>query len=404
MKKIALVGLLTLNATAATLTAINSPYHYQDAPEYQAIMAQLKTFGEFAPKAPVVTKAEPSVKPMSRGQQAVEEAKARNRAILAEQNKLEKQNKDENLSQLEKWKKEERDTLQSWKKESADQLKQWKKEQDIFLGRIKVYEENTFEIPVKKELIKEVKVEPSRLPDVHMVNGAFSLGIKDQYNRATCSAFAGIRALEVLLIQHKNTIDLSEQYFYWASKPKCHKSPCAERGSWVNSALNYSREQMKLDIPLENSCAYRGDAEEKNETQIPLSPQCRQGVAKVVSFEEVRTLADTIEKLKQNFPVIMAAKLSPNFYKNAGLVTLSDSTKDVGIKLDGHSMGHAFLGVGVIELPEKLKVTEGSYCIVVANSWGKGWGAGGYSCLTEKWLTKFRQPAPFVAVTKISVN
>ena len=404
MKKFFIFSLIVTNSFAATVTSVNSPYNYQDAPEYQAIFTHIKSFGEFSDKNPVVDKTPaPAPKTMSRGQQAVEEAKARNRAILAEQNKKAKEEPTEELSQLEKWKKEEKETLQTWKKESQDMLKQWRKEQDIFLGRIKVYQENTFVLPVKKEVIIEKKVAPNNLPDVHIVNGAFQVPIKDQYNRATCSAFAGVRALEVLLAQNKNEKDLSEQYFYWASKPKCHTSPCTEKGSWVNSALNYSKTQKMLDIPNESNCSYRGDHEDKNETQIPLGPECKMGQVKVEAYESVRTLADTIEKLKNNIPVIMAAKLSPNFYKNPGLVTLADSTKDVGIKLDGHSMGHAFLGVGVMELPEKLKATEGSYCIVIANSWGKGWGAGGYACLTENWLAKFRQPAPFVAVNKISI-
>ncbi len=99
----------------------------------------------------------------------------------------------------------------------------------------------------------------------------------------------------------------------------------------------------------------------------------------------------------------MAAKLSENFYKNNGLVTLADSTKQTGT-MDAHSLGHAFLAVGVMELPEKIKASEGSFCLIVANSWGKGWGAGGYSCLTEKWLAKHRQPSPFIAVTEVSAK
>lgn len=403
MKKMILLSIFTLTAQAASLSSVNRPYKFHDLPEFQAILSQLKTYGEFTPKTTTPVETTPAPKPMNRGQQAVEEAKARNRAILAERNKKEKENPEAQLTELEKWKKEERDTLNSWKKESQDQLQQWQKEQDIFLGRIKVYQENTFEIPVKKEKIVEKKVEPRLIPEAFVVNGSFDVPVRDQYFRATCSAFAGIRAIEVLLAQNNNQKDLSEQYFYWASKPKCQTSPCVEKGSWVNTALSYSQSKPVVDIPLESNCRYEGSTDEKNETQVPLMSDCKMGQVKVESYESVRTLADTVEKLKNHVPVIMAAKLSTNFYKNSGLVTLADSTKDVGIKMDGHSLGHAFLGVGVMELPAKLQATEGSYCIIVANSWGKGWGAGGYSCLTEKWLTKFRQPAPFVAVNKISI-
>jgi C1A family cysteine protease len=113
-------------------------------------------------------------------------------------------------------------------------------------------------------------------------------------------------------------------------------------------------------------------------------------------------LSDVIEKLKENKPVIVAAKLTENFYVNKGLVTLEDS-QNTGKKQDSHSLGHAFLAVGVIELPVKLKSTEGDYCLLVANSWGKGWGAGGYACITQKWMEKYRQPSAFIALSSAKI-
>lgn len=403
MKIIFLITLISLNAFSSTLEVVSTEYAFKDAPEYQAIMATLKPYGSFSNKTPVP---EPGPKPMSRGEQAVEEAKARNRAILAEMNKKEKEPADKNadLTELQKWKLEEKKTLAEWKKESADTLKKWKREQDIFLGRIKVYKENTFVLPVKAEKIVEKPVAVENIPEAYIVNGTFAVPVRDQWSRPTCSAFAGIRVLEILLVQNKKDHDLSEQYLYWASKPKCYQSPCSEKGSWITPAYRYSQKQSMIDIPTEGQCAYKGQGQPQNETQLPLSEGCKKGAVKVVSYEELKTLADTVAMLKKNTPVVMAAKLSENFYKNQGLVTLADAEKSTGAKMDAHALGHAFTGVGIIELPESLKATEGNYCIVIANSWGKGWGAGGYSCLTEKWLTKYRQPSPFVAVTKVSVE
>jgi C1A family cysteine protease len=159
----------------------------------------------------------------------------------------------------------------------------------------------------------------------------------------------------------------------------------------------------QIDIPTETSCAYKGESVPQNETQILLPSTCKEGATKVESFSEVRTISEVLDYMKRDIPVVVAAKLSENFYTNKGLITLGDS-KSTGAKLDSHSMGHAFLAVGVMELPLKLKATEGNFCIVVANSWGKGWGAGGYSCITQNWFEKFRQPSPFIAVTKVSVK
>lgn len=403
MLKLLSVCLMLSSAFAANLGVVSKPYNFQDAPEYQTILSELKLQGEFSAKSTEEV-TPPAPKTMSRGEQVVAEAKARNKALIAAQDKAEKEKvetTDSSMSELDKLKLEDQKTRDGWKKEVIETRKQWQKEVDIFLGRIKVYQENTFEIPAPKVVIVEKKNIPN-LPEVHIVNGAFNVPIRDQFARPTCSAFAGIRALEIILSQNAVNRDLSEQYFYWASKPECQSSPCDKKGSWVNTAYKYSQKQPQIDIPVEADCAYETGSKERNETQIPLSTKCNVGAVKVESFEEVKTLSDTIDQLKRNVPVIMAAKLSENFYKNSGLVTLSDSTKSYGLGMDGHALGHAFLGVGIMELPAKMKATEGSFCIIIANSWGKGWGAGGYACLTEKWLAKFRQPASFVAVTKVS--
>lgn len=392
---------------ASTLEPVKSDYKYQDAPEYQAILANLKTFGEFSAKEEPGFKPTPEQKKMSRGEQMVAEIKARNRALLAERNRLEKEkaqnSADSNQTELEKWKAEEKKTLESWKKESRDTLNQWKREQEIFLGRIKVYKENTFKLPVKEEKIIEKKIPVEAIPDVHIVNGVFKIPVRDQSARPTCVAFAGIRAIETILVQNNQEKDLSEQYLYWAGKPSCQKAPCAEKGSWITQSYKYSKEAPQIDIPTEANCAYKSESVAANETQIPLAPTCTDGVTKVQNYEQVRTIAEVIEYVKRDTPVIVAAKLSENFYKNKGLITLEES-QSTGAKLDGHAMGHAFLAIGVMELPEKLKAKEGNFCIVVANSWGKGWGTGGYSCITQNWFEKFRQPSPFVAVTKVSVK
>lgn len=397
--------LVSMSATAASLSPLQEKYDYQSAPEFQAILTQLKSHGEFevksAPDAPVTVK-----KKLSRGEQMVEEAKARNRAIIAQRTAEEKSKTEatSNVSELEKWKLEEKKTLNEWKKESQDELNRWKREQLIFLGKLKVYKENTFVLPVKEEKIIEAKVPVEAIPEVHIVNGTFRVPVKDQEARPTCVAFAGIRAIETILAQHNSILDLSEQYLYWAGKPTCQSAPCEEKGSWITAAYRYSKERPTIDIPLEANCSYKGNSVPKNETQIPLSDSCRSGEAKVEAFKEVRTIAEVVDSIKRDTPVVIAAKLSENFYKNSGLITLSESQKTGTAKLDGHALGHAFLAVGVMELPKKLKLTEGNFCLVVANSWGKGWGAGGYSCITEKWFEKYRQPSPFQAVTKVSTK
>lgn len=405
MNLVAMTLLLSFSASAAMYTVTpEQSVSFRENPSFKAIMEELKPYGAYTVKQ-IQTKT-PSPE-MSSGQKMIEEAKARNRAILAkmredEKKMLEPKSEAETLSEMEQLKRETKRVQEGWKKEVQETRAQWKKEQDIFLGRVKIYKQNTFEIPAPKEVIIEEKVIPT-LPDAYIVNGAFDIPVRDQKDRPTCSAFSGVRAVEIILAQNKIGKDLSEQYFYWASKPACQSSPCSEKGSWIVHGLDHSKDQKRVDIPVEATCSYQADTLPKNETHLPIASGCKEGVVKVVDYEAVRTMADVITKIKINTPVIVSAKLTPNYYLNRGLITLADENKGKD-KMDGHSLGHAFLAVGVLELPEKMLSTEGRYCIVVTNSWGTGWGAGGFACITENWFTKNRSKNSFVAVTKISAE
>ncbi|MFL5785402.1 MAG: C1 family peptidase [Bacteriovoracaceae bacterium] len=414
MLKALVLILFSFSLAAKTLDPVTGDdSSIESQPEYMAILAKVKSFGTFTMKDLPTIKGEVKPKEKSKGELAVEEAKARNRAIIAEQNAADKKlaeaaeradlSKDSFNADLAKMKAEDKRIRDGWKKEVRDQLKIWQTQQKIFLGKIKVYKEATFPIPVKEEpkKIVETPIAPRDIPEVHIVHSAFKVPVRDQEGRATCAAFTGVRALEILLAQNDTKEDLSEEYFYWASKPDCQGEPCSKRGSWVTRGYDYSMNRPMPDIPTEKSCAYNTKIETDNETHVPLQNGCKQGVVKVGKYEQVKTLAEVIDRLKKNMPVIMSAKLTPNFYINEGLVTVEDPSKDV--KMDNHAMGHAFLAVGIMELPENLHAKEGKFCLVINNSWGAGWGAGGYSCLTENWLMKYRLNSSFVAINSVSM-
>lgn len=394
---------MSFSSYGALLTPVSGDQSYKERPEFQAVYQSITSLGKFKDKSPEV-KVTPK-KTMSAGERAVEEAKARNRERLKEMYKEDQKkfgNVDE-VSELDKWKLEEKKTLEAWKKDTQDKLNLWKKEEAIFLGKLKEYKENTFVMPVKTEKIVEKEIPKEIVPEIFVVNKSFDVPVRDQGQRPTCVAFAGIRAVEILLKQNGKDQDLSEQYLYWAGKPRCQKSPCNAKGSWIKEAFGYSKKQKKSDIPLENKCQYVGMSVDNNETQLPMNESCFQGEVKVREYKEARTIRDLLEELKLNRPVVIASRLSENFYKNNGLITLMESGS-TGEKLNQHSLGHAYLAIGVIELPEKLHESEGDFCILVTNSWGKGWGRGGYSCVTEKWLETFRQKSPFISLVSLETS
>lgn len=293
-------------------------------------------------------------------------------------------------------------TTEEWKAKFSELKTEWERKKQEYIKNIKVYQNNTIDLPLvlpvdKKEQKKKTKIVLDK--EYYFVKDSLSLPVKDQGYRPTCSAFTGIRAVEVLLNQKGKKEDLSEQYFYWASKPKCRKNPCSNRGSWVGYGLEFSKEASSLDIPTESNCHYNENSINNNETQIPLSNKCKNGVVKVGNFSYLKNLDDVLISLKKDRPVIASIQLKPNFYQNNGLIISSESL--IGPPMDSHAQGHSILFVGALKLPKSLN--EGSYCFITANSWGVGWAMGGHSCISEKWILENRQSNPFVALNSVKI-
>ncbi len=263
----------------------------------------------------------------------------------------------------------------------------------------------------KKNLVDYEKLEPKNdvvikyrkttedLP-YKVVDKAFDIAIKDQGKRPTCASFAAVYAIEVKRAQKGSTSSLSEQYFYWASKPKCQNKKCSTRGSWVIAGLEKSKKSKRQDIPSAASCPYTKVDKKHNQTQIPLSSSCTNaGLAKVVEYTYLKDSSHIRDEINRNNPVVIAVKLSPNFYGRNSFVSYTKSLQNG--KTDSHASGHALTVVGYVENPKKLRSSEGKYCYIVANSWGEGWGQGGHSCISDKWLSKYRLKNDYVAIEKV---
>ncbi len=319
------------------------------------------------------------------------------------------------------WQQEKQEQIANWEKEKKETIDRWIKARSGYLKRIPQYKKNLTAIPIESEKKKKQevnkpqvakKVVPTAKPifkevklpifsDYKIVSGAFEVKIKDQGSRPTCASFAGIRAIEILTAQQNNYQKLSEQFFYWSSKPKCKSSPCNKRGSWVLNGLRSSQNSAYPDIPKESDCPYTGKDIPSNSTQTPLRSGCRRGVIKIKSFSELNSNAQIIEAIKNDRPVISAFRLSKNFYRNTGYVFYKDKNKGIA-KMDAHSSGHAVLLIGYMKLPKKLHLDEGRFCLITANSWGIGWGKGGHACLSERWIDKYRYDGiKFIALNSL---
>lgn len=360
----------------------------------------------------------PTEKPLSKGELAIKEQLEKNKKILAQKKEEEAKNpipadpnsmqelRKKNQAWMRDMKKQNQETLASWKKEIDATYAEWREKRKVFLKNLKSYKQNLYPLQAEKPLTKnELKLSGLTMKlaaEHYVIPGALDLPIKDQGKRPTCAAFAGARSIETLLKAQGQDLRASEQYIYWASKPTCQSTPCNQKGSWTSIAFEKSKASSKFDIPLEEDCPYNYNPLDGNETQIPLANQCTLGKIKVIDFDYLKNFDETIEALKKNYPIIAGFELTPNFYETNGLVKEAEAYTQGN--LDNHAKGHALLLVGYIKLPPELQAKEGKACFIAANSWGEGYGRGGFTCLSEKWMMAHRVPNAFIALKDVKFS
>ena len=286
-------------------------------------------------------------------------------------------------------------------KQKKEELRKRQEEEQRLKVELKLLEEEERrkEAERKRKAEERRKRPPKPKWKWKVVDHSLDLNVKNQSRRPTCSAFASIRAIEIKLAQLGKNLDLSEQYFYWASKPNCQSIPCNNWGSAFGVGIRASKNSSKKDIPPETSCPYQNEDRPNNQTQIPLRIGCqRDGIAKVVKYEYFNSVDELPSFLDKNHPVIGGFTLSPGYYKTKAFLSLADDKK-LGTT-DSNEGGHAFNIIGYMELPKSFHSKEGKRCYIAANSWGYGWGAGGHTCISEAWLKKHSM-GEFVAITSV---
>lgn len=251
-----------------------------------------------------------------------------------------------------------------------------------------------------------LSVDPSDLFDEYLIPQVDRIPVKSQGYRGTCAAFAGVGAVEYAAINPKQggydvkSLDLSEQRFYWLSKPECHNGIDCGAGSWFGSGFDASKGTKDFPIPYEADCPYVSEPG-NHETFDPQPKSCNGGGARV---EQTRTwcgLNELIELLHDGYAVPVGSPLTLNWEQNEGLITKRDFAAQGSTV---HAGGHAYLIVGYRRLPKMPE--EGGLCLMVKNSWGKGWGVNGYACMTVAWMEAIgadRFTYGFPAVTEVTL-
>lgn len=246
--------------------------------------------------------------------------------------------------------------------------------------------------------------------------------VRNQGERSTCASFSGIGHIEGFLLKNYNlsTVDLSEQRFYYLSKPDSWENGGDIKDGGSNSGTGFgvssghnkfppAETETAYNIPFEKDCPYNTNAGQ-NDLQTPQLSNCKKGVVSVVEYaawvkdwnKRILTANDIYQMLvTEDLPVIVATKLSPNWEDNDGMITLKDAKKS-GDSV--HAAGHAYLIVGAKKINDADFPGEGGMCFIIRNSWGKGWGVNGLSCMTLAWFNAWRYESRFPRIFKISAD
>ena len=96
------------------------------------------------------------------------------------------------------------------------------------------------------------------------------------------------------------TMDLSEQRFYYLSKPECHADGCAmsEEGSWYGDGFEAAKTAAEPIVPLEASCPYSSQPG-PNDVQVPQLDSCEEGALKVVQLKSAKTPQEIVNALHE---------------------------------------------------------------------------------------------------------
>jgi len=188
--------------------------------------------------------------------------------------------------------------------------------------------------------------------------------VRDQGQRSTCLAFATSDAHAALRGAWE---PLSCEFLFYHAQRRANRKP--SQGAMLDATLDALRHDGQ---PHESGWLYLVDDPADFSKWVPPA-----GVAPVFrrAGEEKRSAMDTIiAELTQERPIIVLTRLSWSFdwVKPDGIVDEATGEKPE------MSRRHAVIAVGHGDV-------RGQRAVLIRNSWGDGWGAGGYGWLTEKY-------------------
>lgn len=176
--------------------------------------------------------------------------------------------------------------------------------------------------------------------------------VKDQGSCGSCWAFSSIEAIEsAWKIAGNDLVVMSEQELVDCSSSTGNEGCNGGWYFWSYDWLKTNKTMKEADYPYtarDGSCQYNAD----------------KGITNVPSYGQTKNTGDNLARLAQQ-PVNVAVAAGNNVFMNysSGIITVDDGCPT--------SIDHAIVAVG-------WGSENGVQYYIVRNSWGTGWGEGGF--------------------------
>lgn len=201
------------------------------------------------------------------------------------------------------------------------------------------------------------------LPEAINLSDLFS-PVEDQGNAGSCTANAVVGVLEFYKRQVGSTYDLSRRFLYWVTRR--HECTMKDRGATIRSAIKMAK---KFGVPREIFDSY--DIARLNEEPSLVAYADAKDRVTITSYKRVKGGAMAfVSAIADAKPVVFGVRLRASFLQTgeSGIVPFRE-----GLPIGNHAM----VAVGY-----SLSMRE----MIVRNSWGEGWGQGGYCRIPFTWF------------------
>lgn len=186
--------------------------------------------------------------------------------------------------------------------------------------------------------------------------------VRDQGARPTCLAFA---ASDTHAAVRGNWAPLSCEYVFYHAQRRGNRA--LTTGAVLSDMLDALRDDGQ---PVESGWTYLKPPIDPKSWRPPanVTPLYKRG-----SESNHNSVDEIIAQLDGGQPVLVLTTISQSFYQAAKNIVVDHN------EAPDPSRRHALVAVA-------HGTCNGQRTILVRNSWGSGWGAGGYAWLTEKYL------------------